>query len=126
MARSHIAGAIHTQYRFPIAPGVEIHKGKLYGFNASGQLVAPDAADADADRLVVFALERATGNATATVKALCAVSVIALIPRGTLTDADRGKPVHATSFESAATTGTGRACGVLLDVDANTAAIKLG
>ena len=126
MARSHIAGAVHTQYRFPIAPNVEIHKGRLYGLNASGQLVEPDSGDVDSDRLTVLGLERATGNAAATTKALCAVSVIAIISKGALADSDCGKHVYATSGESAATTGSGRPLGVLLEVDATTAAIKLG
>lgn len=89
------AGAIRTQYRFPIAPGVEVHPGHLYGFNADGHLVAPG--DASGGRRIVYAQERATGATTATRKALCAVSVIAIIPKGALTPADRGKPVFADS-----------------------------
>ena len=124
MGRSTHAGAIHTQYRFPIAPGVDIHPARLYGFNTTGQLVKPE--DAEAGRRVVYAIERATGDAAATRKALCAVSVVVLIPKDALTTADRGKRVFATSEQAAATTDNGKPCGFLLDVDGPTAAILLG
>ena len=101
-----------------------MHKHNFYGLNASGQLVRPE--DADSQRLTVYALETATGNASATIKALCAVSVIALVPKGTLTENDRGHQVFATSEQEASLAGSGRPLGVLLDVDQTTAAIKLG
>ena len=124
MPRSAFEGTIHTQYRFPIAPGVDVHQGQFYGFNTDGHLVKVE--DADAGRRVVYAMERATGDAAATRKALCAVSVIATIPRDTLTAAERGKTVYATSGQSAQTTDNGKRCGVLLDVENTTAAILLG
>lgn len=124
MPRSTFEGTIHTQYRFPIAAGVEIHPGQLYGFDADGRLVRVE--DAETGRRVVCAMERATGDAAATRKALCAVSVIALIPRDALTGADRGKSVYATSGQSVQTSDNGKRCGVLLEVDNTTAAILLG
>ena len=124
MRRFNIAGTVHTQYRFPIAPEIEIYPGQFYGFNATGQLVKAE--DGEPGRHAVYGLERATGDATASRKALCAVSVVVLIPKGTLTSDDRGKPVFAHSGEDARTTDNGRPCGVLLDVDDTTAAIKLG
>ena len=117
------AGAIRAQYRFPIAPGVNVHPGHFYGFNADGHLVAPG--DASGDRRIVYAQERATGDTAATRKALCAVSVIVIIPKGTLTPADRGKSVFADSEQSAVTAANGHPCGVLLDVDGTNAAINL-
>ena len=101
-----------------------MHKHNFYGLNGSGQLVRPE--DADSQRLTVYALENAAGNATATIKALCAVSVVALVPKGTLTDNDHGRYVYATSEQEASITGSGRPVGVLLAVDQTTAAIKLG
>ena len=124
MKRFSIAGEIHTQYRFPIADGVEVHPGRLYGFDANGHLVAP--ANAAAGRRMVYAQEHATGDAAATRKALCAVSVIALIPKANLTSADRGKRVFAVSEQETSATDNGKPCGVLLDVDETTAAILLG
>ena len=124
MIRSKIAGPIHSQYRFAIAPGVEVHPGRFYSFDTSGLLVKPE--DSAAGRRAVFAQERATGNATGTRKALCAVSVIALIPKGTLTAADRGRMTYVTAELAASTTDNGKPCGLLLDVDETTAAIKIG
>ena len=124
MNPSKIAGAIHTQYRFPVAPGVEVHPGRFYGFNASGQLVKPQ--DATAGRKIVYAQERTTGNTVATTKALCAVVVVVIIDKDTLTGDDIGKRVYANTETAVTVTDNSKPCGWLLEVDGQTAAIQLG
>jgi len=123
MGRFSIAGEVHTQHKFTVSPGVEVHRHRFYGFNASGQLVKP--ADAATGRAFVYGLQRATGDAAATTRALCAVSVIAVIPRATLTAADVGKTVYAVDEQSAATTDNGKPCGLLLGVTGPDASILL-
>ena len=124
MKRSQTAGAVHTQYRFAIAKDVEVRPGKFYGFNAAGKLVKPQ--DADAGRKCVYSLETATGDAAETTRALCAVSVVAIVVKGTLTASDLGKRVYAATEDTVIATDNTKPCGWLLGIDADTAAIQLG
>ncbi len=124
MKRSNIAGVIHTQYRFVIGAGVAVLPAKFYGFNATGKLVKPQ--DADAGRKIVYSLEAATGNTAETTKALCAVSVVAIVGKGTLSSSDIGKRVFAATEDTAVIVDNNKPCGWLLAIDGANAAIQLG
>ena len=102
---------------------------KLRTFGASGRVTGSghlvEVGDAEAGRRIVQAQEAVTGDAIASKRALCAVSVVALVPAANLNASHRGKRVFAVSGQEVSTTDNGKYCGVLLDVAGGTAAILL-
>jgi hypothetical protein len=104
----------------PVAAGVHIYAGWLYRYDASGNLIVPTDAAAQAGKNTVQALTEAdnTSGAAGDKKVDVIVEGIAILPKGALTTADRGKLGHVTSDDTVATTSVNDViAGPIDDVD---------
>ena len=124
-----LAQKILDEQDYPVAANAVIYLGGLYSLDANGYLavVADSAAQANKHIVMALAAVNNTGGANGAVKVRCMTRGIALLPTGSLVQADLGKTIHATSDNVLALTSTnGRSVGRMVEFGAALCAVTIG
>jgi predicted RecA/RadA family phage recombinase len=125
----HLHKLLLEQSEAPVAASTTVFLGTLVSFNASGYLVPAADAAAQANKAIYLAIEKCI-NSTATNGAKsCMIMTrgIALLPKGSLVQADVGKIVHASDDSTLALTSTnGREVGRLIAIEGSLAVVQIG
>lgn len=126
-------GDIHetltAQKKVPVAANTRIFLGALVSYDANGLCVPAVDSAVQSGKAVHFAVEAADNSAGADGDKHVMVMTrgAALVVAGALTEADRGKVVHATADDTLALTSTNdRPVGPILDVDGRFATVQIG
>ena len=126
-----IQGPVACQQDFDLPADATVYKGGLYRV-VDGVLTLPAENAAQDDCITVMALEHKSnqGGQARAKRARCMVDGLALMPKGSLTTSNIGRPVYpmddGTVTASAPTQASNQRAGVLLAVDGSHAKIKLG
>lgn len=128
--QGRIAAVILEEYDdFPLAADAVVFVGGCYSFDTNGYLAVVADSAAQADKQIVYALAAAdnTGGANGAKTVRCMTRGTILIPTGSLTIADQGKVIHATSDNVFALTSTnGRSVGPMTRFGTSLCHVQLG